>query len=156
MVVYTQHYVFLNFTFTEHVLQFNAFCYYITLPSTGATQFIKAFLSMWILGYHFKPPYTSLHIGYMQEFLFTFYVPLFWGTEAVKSPYNSMYFIHASGCVSCIQLTNTRCNAIHVDTFHTSCWTSKVHRDMDGPQPPGTLVHQSALNKQSVYYHSWK
>lgn len=65
MVVYTPHYVFLNFTITERVLQFNTFCYYITLHSTSAIQFLKAFLSMWILGYHFKPPYTSLHTGYM-------------------------------------------------------------------------------------------
>lgn len=65
MVLYTQYCVFLNFTIMEHVLQFNTFCYCITLPSTGVTQFIKAFFSMWTLGYHFKPPYMSLYIGYM-------------------------------------------------------------------------------------------
>lgn len=65
MVLYTLHFVFLNFTIMEHILQLNTFCYYITLPSTGVTQFIKAFFSMWTLGYHFRPLYTSLYIGCM-------------------------------------------------------------------------------------------
>lgn len=128
MAFYTQHYVLLVFTILNTLLQFNHFFstvlhYFVCLCLNLLKHFPPFDHHVIILGH--QTPFCILakcrnFISYFSELL-----------KQWKIPYTVIYFIHASGFISRIQLINTKCkcNTIHVAIFYTSqlCTTNKAH-----------------------------